>query len=74
LISNGRSQFIEPTTGGTVTGFSNNPETRRRSDDDCDDVNVEGFDLGDFSGSANTTDEELAGLQACRLAGFGQPC
>ena len=73
LITDGLSQFIEPTTGGTVTGFSNNPETRRRGDDDCDDVNVEGFDLDDTSGSASPTAEELSGLRngsGSRVEGF----
>lgn len=63
LITDGLASFIEPQTGGTATGFSNNPETRRRSDDDCDDVNVEGFDLDDFSGSASPTAAELAGFR-----------
>jgi len=63
LITTGLSQYIEPTTGGTVTGFSNNPETRRRGDDDCDDVNLEGYDLDDNSGSANPTLEELASFR-----------
>ena len=72
LITNGLSQFIEPTSNGTVTGFSNNPETRRRGDDDCDDVNVEGFDLSDSSGSASPTAAELAGLRGTgsRVEGF----
>jgi len=56
LITNGLANYIEPTTGGTVTGFSNNPETERRGDDDCDDVNLEGFDL---SGGRDPSDEEL---------------
>ncbi|MEM7458517.1 MAG: TonB-dependent receptor, partial [Pseudomonadota bacterium] len=59
LITEGLSAYIEPTTNGTVTGFSNTPETRRRGDDDCDDVNIEGFDLDDLSGSASPTAEEL---------------
>ncbi len=59
LITNGNGRYIEPTTLGTVTGFSNNPETRRRGDDDCDDLNLEGFDLDDLSGSASPTPEEL---------------
>jgi len=63
LISNGLASFIEPQSGGTATGFSNNPETRRRGDDDCDDVNVEGFDLSDTSGSASPTAAELAGFR-----------
>ncbi|NNE59140.1 MAG: TonB-dependent receptor [Hellea sp.] len=50
LITNGNPNYIEPETGGTVTGFSNQPETARRGDDDCDDVNLEGFngDLTNF--------------------------
>ena len=56
LITNGNARYIEPTTGGTVTGFSNQPETERRGDDDCDDVNLEGFDL---SGDRDPSDEEL---------------
>ena len=63
LITNGLASFIEPQSLGTATGFSNNPETRRRGDDDCDDVNVEGFDLSDTSGSASPTAEELAGFR-----------
>ena len=63
LITNGLASFIEPQTMGTATGFSNNPETRRRGDDDCDDVNVEGFDLSDTSGSASPTAAELAGFR-----------
>jgi len=63
LITNGLASFIEPQTFGTATGFSNNPETRRRGDDDCDDVNVEGFDLSDTSGSASPTAAELAGFR-----------
>jgi TonB-dependent receptor len=63
LISDGIASFIEPQSMGTATGFSNNPETRRRGDDDCDDVNVEGFDLSDTSGSANPTAAELAGFR-----------
>ncbi|GGX61856.1 hypothetical protein GCM10011309_09750 [Litorimonas cladophorae] len=39
LISNGREQYTDQTNGGTFTGFSNNPETRDRGDDDCDDFN-----------------------------------
>ncbi len=73
VISNGLSTFVEPTSNGTVTGFSNNPETRRRGDDDCDDVNVEGFDLSDSSGSASPTAAELAGLRSnsgSRVEGF----
>ncbi len=63
LITNGLASFIEPQSLGTATGFSNNPETRRRGDDDCDDVNVEGFDLSDTSGSASPTAAELAGFR-----------
>jgi len=63
LISDGIASFIEPQSLGTATGFSNNPETRRRGDDDCDDVNVEGFDLSDTSGSASPTAAELAGFR-----------
>lgn len=40
LISDGISQFTDQTNGGTFTGFSNNPETEDRGDDDCDDVNA----------------------------------
>jgi len=39
VISNGLPQFTDQTNGGTFTGFSNNPETRDRGDDDCDDFN-----------------------------------
>ncbi len=73
LITNGIGSYIEPTTGGTVTGFSNNPETRRFNNDDCDDVNLEGFDLSDSSGSASPTPEELAGFRngsGSRVEGF----
>jgi len=58
VISDGLAQFTDQTNGGTFTGFSNNPETEDRGDDDCDDFNdrrnsanldtrgsdVEGFD------------------------------
>lgn len=58
LITNGLAQYTDQVNGGTFTGFSNNPETRDRGDDDCDDFNdrrepsnldtrgsdVEGFD------------------------------
>jgi len=73
LISQVLASFIEPQSGGTATGFSNNPETRRRGDDDCDDVNVEGFDLSDTSGSASPTAAELAGFRfgsGSRVEGF----
>jgi outer membrane receptor protein involved in Fe transport len=73
LITDGRASFIEPQTLGTATGFSNNPETRRRGDDDCDDVNVEGFDLSDTSGSASPTAAELSGFRngsGSRVEGF----
>jgi outer membrane receptor protein involved in Fe transport len=39
LITDGLPQFTDQTNGGTFTGFSNNPETRDRGDDDCDDFN-----------------------------------
>ena len=39
LISDGLPQYTDQTNGGTFTGFSNNPETRDRGDDDCDDFN-----------------------------------
>lgn len=39
LITNGLAQYTDQTNGGTFTGFSNNPETRDRGDDDCDDFN-----------------------------------
>lgn len=39
LISNGLEQYTDQVNGGTFTGFSNNPETRDRGDDDCDDFN-----------------------------------
>ncbi|MEO0613243.1 MAG: TonB-dependent receptor plug domain-containing protein, partial [Pseudomonadota bacterium] len=39
VISDGLDQFTDQTNGGTFTGFSNNPETRDRGDDDCDDFN-----------------------------------
>ena len=39
VISDGLAQFTDQTNGGTFTGFSNNPETTDRGDDDCDDFN-----------------------------------
>ncbi|MEM1380895.1 MAG: TonB-dependent receptor [Pseudomonadota bacterium] len=39
LITDGLDQYTDQTNGGTFTGFSNNPETRDRGDDDCDDFN-----------------------------------
>jgi len=39
LISDGLAQFTDQTNGGTFTGFSTNPETTDRGDDDCDDFN-----------------------------------
>ena len=39
LITDGLNQYIDQVNGGTFTGFSNNPETRDRGDDDCDDFN-----------------------------------
>ena len=39
VISEGLAQFTDQTNGGTFTGFSNNPETTDRGDDDCDDFN-----------------------------------
>lgn len=39
LLSNGLDQYTDQTNGGTFTGFSNNPETTDRGDDDCDDFN-----------------------------------
>jgi len=39
LISDGLAQYTDQTNGGTFTGFSNNPETVDRGDDDCDDFN-----------------------------------
>ncbi|MEL6825189.1 MAG: TonB-dependent receptor [Pseudomonadota bacterium] len=39
LITNGLAQYTDQTFGGTFTGFSNNPETEDRGDDDCDDFN-----------------------------------
>lgn len=39
LVTNGLAQYTDQTNGGTFTGFSNNPETRDRGDDDCDDFN-----------------------------------
>ena len=39
LITEGLPQYIDETNGGTFTGFSGNPETRDRGDDDCDDFN-----------------------------------
>jgi len=39
LISDGLAQYTDQVNGGTFTGFSNNPETRDRGDDDCDDFN-----------------------------------
>lgn len=39
LITNGLAGYTDPDNGGTFTGFSNNPETRDRGDDDCDDFN-----------------------------------
>lgn len=39
LITDGLDQYTDQTFGGTFTGFSNNPETEDRGDDDCDDFN-----------------------------------
>ena len=39
LITDSLAQYTDQTNGGTFTGFSNNPETRDRGDDDCDDFN-----------------------------------
>ena len=39
VISQGLDQFEDNIFGGTFTGFSNNPETEDRGDDDCDDFN-----------------------------------
>lgn len=39
VISNGLDQYTDQEFGGTFTGFSNNPETEDRGDDDCDDFN-----------------------------------
>ena len=39
LITNGLAEYTDPDNGGTFTGFSNNPETTDRGDDDCDDFN-----------------------------------
>lgn len=39
LITDGLAQYTDPDNGGTFTGFSNNPETTDRGDDDCDDFN-----------------------------------
>ncbi|MEL7110773.1 MAG: TonB-dependent receptor [Pseudomonadota bacterium] len=39
LITDGLAQYTDQTFGGTFTGFSNNPETEDRGDDDCDDFN-----------------------------------
>ena len=39
VISDGLAQFTDQTNGGTFTGFSNDPETTDRGDDDCDDFN-----------------------------------
>ncbi|MEM9232692.1 MAG: TonB-dependent receptor [Pseudomonadota bacterium] len=39
LITDGLAQYTDPDNGGTFTGFSNNPETVDRGDDDCDDFN-----------------------------------
>ncbi len=39
VISDGLDQYTDQTFGGTFTGFSNNPETEDRGDDDCDDFN-----------------------------------
>lgn len=39
LITDGLAQYTDQTNGGTFTGFSNNPETTDRGDDDCDDFN-----------------------------------
>jgi len=39
LITDGLIQYTDQVNGGTFTGFSNNPETRDRGDDDCDDFN-----------------------------------
>ncbi len=39
LLTQGLTQYTDATNGGTFTGFSGNPETRDRGDDDCDDFN-----------------------------------
>jgi len=39
VISQGLAQYTDQTNGGTFTGFSSNPETTDRGDDDCDDFN-----------------------------------
>ena len=39
LLTQGLSQYTDATNGGTFTGFSGDPETRDRGDDDCDDFN-----------------------------------
>ncbi len=39
LITDGLAQYTDQVNGGTFTGFSNNPETADRGDDDCDDFN-----------------------------------
>ncbi len=39
LVSDGLARYTDQTNGGTFTGYSNDPETRDRGDDDCDDFN-----------------------------------
>lgn len=39
VISQNLAQYTDQTNGGTFTGFSSNPETTDRGDDDCDDFN-----------------------------------
>ena len=64
MVTNNLDQFTDQTNGGTFTGFSNNPETEDRGDDDCDDFNdrrnSENLDTrgSDTEGFDNTIDPE----------------
>ena len=67
LITNGLEQYTDQTNGGTFTGFSNNPETRDRGDDDCDDFNdrrnSENLDTrGSDTEGVDTTIDPLTGV------------
>lgn len=54
VISNGLAQFEDSIFGGTFTGFSNNPETEDRGDDDCDDFNDRDNDFSEDQRGSDT--------------------
>lgn len=54
LITNGLAQFEDSIFGGTFTGFSNNPETEDRGDDDCDDFNDRDNDFSEGQRGSDT--------------------